>query len=176
MSAWGKSTLIKLELYAFMGLSAGRLGVPIWSTVQAKSRNGCSLKTKKIGTSIWTLKSGYRWLAAGSSQSWRWGVAKRLTMGPQRDENTITSLFPSFCFHPPWSTSLSPSQSPTLFISLNETSKHLFSLSLALVRWPFVLPTDGTQNFGQFFCNLVDTSFEYIAGHKTDSYWQQWPS
>ena len=112
MSAWGKSTLIKLELYAFMGLSAGRLGVPIWSTVQAKSRNGCSLKTKKIGTSIWTLKSGYRWLAAaGSSQSWRWGVAKRLTMGPQRDENTITSLFPSFCFHPPWSTSLSPSLS-----------------------------------------------------------------
>ena len=76
MSAWGKSTLIKLELYAFMGLSAGRLGVPIWSTVQAKSRNGCSLKTKKIGTSIWTLKSGYRWLAAAGC----WLLSK-LTMG-----------------------------------------------------------------------------------------------
>ena len=75
MSAWGKSTLIKLELYAFMGLSAGRLGVPIWSTVQAKSRNGCSLKTKKIGTSIWTLKSGYRWLAGCC-----WLLSK-LTMG-----------------------------------------------------------------------------------------------
>ena len=75
MSAWGKSTLIKLELYAFMGLSAGRLGVPIWSTVQAKSRNGCSLKTKKIGTSIWTLKSGCRWLAGCC-----WLLSK-LTMG-----------------------------------------------------------------------------------------------
>ena len=108
MSAWGKSTLIKLELYAFMGLSAGRLGVPIWSTVQAKSRNGCSLKTKKIGTSIWTLKSGYRWLAAAGC----WLLSK-LTMGSCKkiDKNTITTLFPSFCFHPPWSTSLSPSLS-----------------------------------------------------------------
>ena len=134
MSAWGKSTLIKLELYAFMGLSAGRLGVPIWSTVQAKSRNGCSLKTKKIGTSIWTLKSGYRWLAAaGSSQSWRWGVAKRLTMGPQRDENTITSLFPSFCFHPPLvylTLSLSFLLSPVITSTYLQFST--FSLSLSL--------------------------------------------
>ena len=134
MSAWGKSTLIKLELYAFMGLSAGRLGVPMWSTVQAKSRNGCSLKTKKIGTSIWTLKSGYRWLAAaGSSQSWRWGVAKRLTMGPQRDENTITSLFPSFCFHPPLvylTLSLSFLLSPVITSTYLQFST--FSLSLSL--------------------------------------------
>ena len=134
MSAWGKSTLIKLELYAFMGLSAGRLGVPIWSTVQAKSRNGCSLKTKKIGTSIWTLKSGYRWLAAaGSSQSWRWGVAKRLTMGPQRDENTITSLFPSFCFHPPLvylTLSLSLLLSPVITSTYLQFST--FSLSLSV--------------------------------------------
>ena len=135
MSAWGKSTLIKLELYAFMGLSAGRLGVPIWSTVQAKSRNGCSLKTKKIGTSIWTLKSGYRWLAAGSSQSWRWGVAKRLTMGPQRDENTITSLFPSFCFHPPLvylTLSLSFLLSPVITSTYLQFSTFSLSLSLSL--------------------------------------------
>ena len=135
MSAWGKSTLIKLELYAFMGLSAGRLGVPIWSTVQAKSRNGCSLKTKKIGTSIWTLKSGYRWLAAGSSQSWRWGVAKRLTMGPQRDENTITSLFPSFCFHPPLvylTLSLSFLLSPVITSTYLQFSTFSLSLSLSV--------------------------------------------
>ena len=114
MSAWGKSTLIKLELYAFMGLSAGRLGVPIWSTVQAKSRNGCSLKTKKIGTSIWTLKSGYRWLAGCC-----WLLSK-LTMGSckkidngssegRKHNNVFISLI--LLPPPPLSTSLSPSLS-----------------------------------------------------------------
>ena len=138
MSAWGKSTLIKLELYAFMGLSAGRLGVPIWSTVQAKSRNGCSLKTKKIGTSIWTLKSGYRWLAAAGC----WLLSK-LTMGSCKKIDNGSSegrkhnnVFISLILLPPplvyLTLSLSFLLSPVITSTYLQFSTFSLSLSLSL--------------------------------------------
>jgi len=38
--------------------------------------------------------------------------------------------------------------------------------------------TNGTKtlsNFSPIFWREASSSFEYIAGHKTDSYWQEWP-